>query len=35
MQFIPLLEETGMILEAGRWAILEALKQYQEWSNRD
>jgi diguanylate cyclase (GGDEF)-like protein len=34
MQFIPLLEETGMILEAGRWAILEALKQYQEWSKQ-
>ena len=34
MQFIPLLEETGMILEAGRWAILEALKQYQEWSEQ-
>jgi len=34
MQFIPLLEETGMILEAGRWAILEALQQYQEWSKQ-
>jgi len=34
MQFIPLLEETGMILEAGRWAILEALKDYEEWSRQ-
>ena len=34
MQFIPLLEETGMILEAGRWAILEALKEYEGWSKQ-
>jgi diguanylate cyclase (GGDEF)-like protein len=34
MQFIPLLEETGMILEAGGWAILEALKEYERWSKQ-
>ena len=31
MQFIPLLEETGMILEVGRWAIRRALSQRGEW----
>jgi len=31
MQFIPLLEETGMILEAGRWAIRKALEDYRKW----
>ncbi|HZM47691.1 MAG TPA: GGDEF domain-containing phosphodiesterase, partial [Burkholderiales bacterium] len=31
MQFIPLLEETGMILEVGRWAIRSALSQRGEW----
>jgi len=31
MQFIPLLEETGMILDAGRWAIHKALENYREW----
>jgi PAS domain S-box-containing protein/diguanylate cyclase (GGDEF)-like protein len=31
MQFIPLLEETGMILEAGRWAIRKALEDCREW----
>jgi diguanylate cyclase (GGDEF)-like protein len=30
-QFIPLLEETGMILEAGRWAIRQALADYRRW----
>ena len=34
MQFIPLLEETGMILEAGRWAIQRALADYREWDIR-
>jgi len=34
MQFIPLLEETGMILEVGRWAIRKALEDYQEWHAR-
>jgi diguanylate cyclase (GGDEF)-like protein len=31
MQFIRLLEETGMILEAGRWAIRKALEDYRKW----
>jgi len=31
MQFIPLLEETGMILEVGRWAIQRALSQHLAW----
>jgi PAS domain S-box-containing protein/diguanylate cyclase (GGDEF)-like protein len=30
-QFIPLLEETGMILEAGRWAIRQAMVHYRGW----
>jgi PAS domain S-box-containing protein/diguanylate cyclase (GGDEF)-like protein len=32
VQFIPLLEETGLILEAGRWAIRKALTDHVEWS---
>jgi diguanylate cyclase (GGDEF)-like protein len=31
MQFIPLLEETGMILETGRWAIRKALEDHRKW----
>jgi diguanylate cyclase (GGDEF)-like protein/PAS domain S-box-containing protein len=31
MQFIPLLEETGLILEVGRWAVRHALAQRREW----
>ena len=31
MQFIPLLEETGMILEVGAWAIRKALEDHREW----
>ena len=31
-EFIPLLEETGMIVEAGRWAFHQALDDLQEWS---
>jgi diguanylate cyclase (GGDEF)-like protein len=34
MRFIPLLEETGMILEVGRWAIRKALEDYREWHGR-
>jgi EAL domain-containing protein (putative c-di-GMP-specific phosphodiesterase class I) len=34
MRFIPLLEETGMILEVGRWAIRKALEDYREWRAR-
>jgi diguanylate cyclase (GGDEF)-like protein/PAS domain S-box-containing protein len=30
-QFIPLLEDTGMILEVGRWAIRQALRDYRDW----
>jgi diguanylate cyclase (GGDEF)-like protein/PAS domain S-box-containing protein len=30
-QFIPLLEETGLILEVGRWAIQHALSQRLAW----
>ncbi|HEY7891776.1 MAG TPA: EAL domain-containing protein [Solirubrobacteraceae bacterium] len=29
--FIPLLEETGLIVEAGRWALREACGQCQQW----
>jgi diguanylate cyclase (GGDEF)-like protein/PAS domain S-box-containing protein len=31
LKFIPLLEETGMILEAGRWAIRQALADHRLW----
>ena len=31
IRFIPLLEETGMILEVGRWAIFKALYDYGKW----
>ena len=31
LKFIPLLEETGMILEAGRWALAQALSDYRMW----
>jgi diguanylate cyclase (GGDEF)-like protein/PAS domain S-box-containing protein len=34
MRFIPLLEETGMILDAGRWAIRKVLEDYREWRAR-
>jgi EAL domain-containing protein (putative c-di-GMP-specific phosphodiesterase class I) len=29
--FIPLLERSGMIIPVGRWAMLEAARQYEEW----
>jgi diguanylate cyclase (GGDEF)-like protein/PAS domain S-box-containing protein len=32
-QFIPILEETGMILEAGRWAIRRVLRDYCAWDS--
>ena len=32
MKFIPLLEETGMILDAGYWAISQALVDHRRWS---
>lgn len=30
-EFIPLLEETGLIINVGRWALSEAVRQYEEW----
>jgi len=34
VKFIPLLEETGMILEAGRWAMRKAVADYRGWCAR-
>jgi diguanylate cyclase (GGDEF)-like protein/PAS domain S-box-containing protein len=31
MKFIPLLEETGMIIEVGYWAMRKAVADYREW----
>ena len=31
MQFIPLMEETGLILEAGVWAMRQAVLDHQRW----
>jgi diguanylate cyclase (GGDEF)-like protein len=31
MQFIPLLEETGLITEVGEWALRQAASDYREW----
>lgn len=33
MDFIPLAEETGQILELGNWVLLEACKTAQRWKN--
>jgi diguanylate cyclase (GGDEF)-like protein/PAS domain S-box-containing protein len=33
-QFIPLLEETGLILEAGRWALHRAALEHRAWIER-
>jgi len=33
-EFIPILEETGMIVEVGRRALLEACRQSQSWMDR-
>lgn len=30
-EFIPLLEETGMIIEVGRWALGQAASDYRKW----
>ncbi|MDE2260553.1 MAG: EAL domain-containing protein, partial [Betaproteobacteria bacterium] len=35
MKFIPLLEETGMILDAGRWALAKAVSDSLEWRSKD
>jgi diguanylate cyclase (GGDEF)-like protein len=32
-KFIPILEETGMILDVGNWAIENALKDMQQWQS--
>ena len=34
MEFIPLLEETGMILEAGAWAMRRAAHDHRDWVAR-
>lgn len=31
--FIPLLEESGLIIPVGRWTIMTAMKQCQKWQN--
>src|SRR5882672_3916989 len=35
MKFIPILEETGMILEVGQWAIRKALEDSRRWRMKD
>jgi diguanylate cyclase (GGDEF)-like protein len=32
--FIPVLEQTGLILDAGRWALRQALADYRQWTAR-
>jgi diguanylate cyclase (GGDEF)-like protein/PAS domain S-box-containing protein len=32
--FIPLLEETGLILEVGRWVLAQALADHRDWTAR-
>ncbi|MGB5079992.1 MAG: bifunctional diguanylate cyclase/phosphodiesterase, partial [Burkholderiales bacterium] len=32
-RFIPVLEETGLIYEAGRWALRKAIEDYLRWRN--
>jgi diguanylate cyclase (GGDEF)-like protein/PAS domain S-box-containing protein len=34
-EFIPVLEETGLIVEVGRWAIGEAVRQHHAWLAAD
>ncbi len=34
VEFIPLLEETGLILDVGRWVLLEACAQAAAWQRR-
>lgn len=31
LMFIPLLEETGMILDVGRWALEQAMRDFRRW----
>ena len=35
MQFIPLLEETGLILEVGAWALRRAVLDHHTWTEQD
>jgi diguanylate cyclase (GGDEF)-like protein len=32
-KFIPVLEDTGMIIEVGEWILREAMRQVKEWQN--
>jgi diguanylate cyclase (GGDEF)-like protein len=33
-RFIPILEETGLIHDVGRWALRQAIQDYQRWRSR-
>ncbi|MGQ0509813.1 MAG: EAL domain-containing protein [Betaproteobacteria bacterium] len=33
-RFIPLLEETGLIVEVGRWAVAQAFRDLNAWANK-
>jgi diguanylate cyclase (GGDEF)-like protein len=33
-RFIPILEETGLIHDVGRWALRKAIEDYQRWRNQ-
>jgi len=35
MKFIPLMEETGLILEAGSWALAKAVADHDSWRRRN
>ncbi|MDZ7735676.1 MAG: EAL domain-containing protein [Gammaproteobacteria bacterium] len=34
-RFIPVLEETGLILDVGRWVIRQAMQDYQSWLQKN